>query len=155
MLYRAFEKLGWWAGWLLIWSWWPIFRLRLSNRSAFPEQGPFLLLPNHGSVMDPAWVGVGSLRKTHFMASAGLFRMPLVGAIIRFFGAFPKERFVKDKDSMAEVARIWKRGRGICIFPEGLRTWDGKARRPSDGIGRLIKRLNAPVVSGIRWRCTA
>ena len=116
---------------LLIGSWWPAFRLRLENCSSFPEQGPFLLLPNHGSVMDPAWVAVGSPRKTHFMASAGLFRKPVLGAVLRFFGAFPKERFVKDKDSMAEVSRIWEMGRGICIFLEGLRTWTSRRVVPA------------------------
>lgn len=145
-MYRVFESLGWWFGWLLVWSWWPLFRLRLSNRDAFPKEGPFLLLSNHGSVMDPGWVGIGTTRKTHFMASAGLFRNPVLGAVLRFFGAFPKQRFVKDKDSMAEVQRIWDQGRGVCIFPEGLRSWDGQVRRPSEGIGRLIQRLDAPVV---------
>ena len=146
MLERLAGFLGWWFGWLVILSFWPVFRLRVSNRQAIPRTGPFLLLPNHTSVMDPGWAAWRADRKMHFMASSNLFRSRVLGRLLSILGAFPKERFVKDRDSMAELQRLWDLGRGITIFSEGLRTWDGRTQRPSGGIGRLIKRLKGPVV---------
>lgn len=108
--------------------------------------GPLLLLPNHTSMFDPLWAGYFAWRRLGFMASAQLFRYTILSKVIGAFGAFPKAKFVKDRDAMKHLQRIWDMGHVILIFPEGTRTWDGRTRKVIPGIGRLVKRMDAGVV---------
>ncbi len=140
-----------WLGWVLALALlWPmsrfVWRLRVRGAETLPRDRPYLLLPNHTSLMDPVWVALHLGRPTHFMTSAQLFRYPWVAALIRFFGAFPKMKYVKDRESMATVAALYDAGHTITIFAEGQRTWDGRLLHIGDGLGRLIKRLDAEVV---------
>lgn len=123
-----------------------VFRLRVEGRARLPKDGPFLLLGNHTSALDPVWAGIAAPRFLSFMASEALFRVPLLGWLIRNLGAFPKQKFVRDDTSMETLARLYAAGNVIVMFPEGTRTWDGRSAPVRAGVGALIKRLNARVV---------
>jgi 1-acyl-sn-glycerol-3-phosphate acyltransferase len=145
------ESLAFRIAWPILWlCWmpfaWLLFRQRARWVEPFPRKGPVLLLGNHVSFWDPLWVAWPVRRGVHYMASANLFRIPGVAWFVRLFGAFPKERFVKDKDSVLTLVQYYEAGLVLGLFPEGLRTWDGRPARVGDGIGRLIKRMDARVV---------
>ncbi|MCK6523360.1 1-acyl-sn-glycerol-3-phosphate acyltransferase [Myxococcota bacterium] len=123
-----------------------LFRLRAKGAERLPKDGPFLLLGNHTSALDPVWAGIRVPRHLNFMASEALFRVPILGWLIRNLGAFPKQKFVRDDTSMETLARLYAAGNVIVMFPEGTRTWDGRSAPVRAGIGALIKRLNARVV---------
>lgn len=122
------------------------FRVRVTGAETLPQTGPYLLLPNHHGALDPPWVTQELGRPAHYMASANLFRFPRMGPLIRALGAFPKEKFVKDRLSLRTVEELYRDGRVVCIFPEGARTWDLRMNEVGEGLGRLIKRLDARVV---------
>jgi hypothetical protein len=137
--------------WRLLWLVWApfgflLFRQRANWEEPCPRKGSLLLLGNHVSFWDPMWVAWPLRRGVHYMASANLFRLPGVASFVRAMGAFPKERFVKDKDSVLTLVRHYQDGQVVGLFPEGLRTWDGRQARVGEGIGRLIKRLDARIV---------
>ncbi len=137
--------------WRLLWViWMPLgvflFRQRTTWQAPFPRTGPVLLLGNHVSFWDPLWIAWPLRRGVHYMASANLFRLPGVSWFVRSLGAFPKERFVKDKDSVKRLVAHYEDGQVVALFPEGLRTWDGRPASVGEGIGRLIKRMDARVV---------
>ena len=123
-----------------------VFRLKVKGRDRLPREGPFLLLGNHTSALDPIWGGIAVPRTLNFMASEALFRVPILGWFIRNVGAFPKQKFVRDDTSMETLTRLYEAGNVIVMFPEGTRTWDGRSAPVRIGIGALIKRLNARVV---------
>jgi 1-acyl-sn-glycerol-3-phosphate acyltransferase len=116
------------------------------NAECIPKDGPFLLLPNHTTFLDPFLIGSQCPRPMHYMASAALLRIPILGPYLSFLGAFPKIKYVKDRDAMGTVQKLWDREQGILIFPEGRRSWDGRTLPILPGIARLIRRLNARVV---------
>jgi len=137
--------------WNTCWSIWAVgprtfFRQRPVGVEKIPSEGPFLLLANHTSLFDPAWAAFHIGRPTNFMASTQLFRVPVLGTLCARLGAFPKAKFVKDRDSMATLSRRYELGQPVVLFPEGERTWDGRQLPILPGIARLIKRLNARVV---------
>jgi 1-acyl-sn-glycerol-3-phosphate acyltransferase len=145
------SRLSQWATWRFLWPisasvFWFLFRHQAKGHQQIPQDGPFLLLPNHTSTFDPVWVAFFCWRPVTFMASAQLFRLPALAWFIRLLGAFPKARGIKDRAAMQEMQKLWDQGMPVMIFPEGLRTWDGRTRPAVPGIGRLIKRLNAKVV---------
>lgn len=123
-----------------------LFRLKVTGREKLPKDGPYLLLSNHTSALDPVWVGVGLVRTANFMASEALFRVPGLGWLITALGSFPKQKFVRDSAAMDTLERLYREGAAIVMFPEGTRTWDGRAAPVRGGIGALIKRLDARVV---------
>lgn len=145
--------IGFWR-WLLWWTLWAFYALILRTffrqvnlgRHHLPRTGPYLLLFNHASMMDPVWLAWAPTRPIHFMASAALFRIPVLRHIIRMLGAFPKIKFAKDREAMARLDELYNAGQPVLISPEGTRTWDGRTFPVAPGIGRLVKRLNARVV---------
>ena len=134
-----------------VWFFWQstvarFYRVNGRNTQAIPREGPFLLLANHSAALDPFWVGSPMWRPLRFMAATSLLAIPFAGKFLMMMGAFPKQKFVKDADSMATLYELYNRGLGVVIFPEGDRTWDGRLNPVPPGIGRLIKRMGARVV---------
>jgi len=77
---------------------------------------------------------------------SGLFRFPVVGAILRAVNSVPVDR---DGGGAAGLKAILDRllaGGGIILFPEGTRTRDGKLQLARSGIGFTVIQSNAPVV---------
>jgi len=121
-------------------------RMKVFGLENIPKYGPFLLLPNHTTFIDPFVICYPIFRPMRYMATAALLRVPLLGPWVAALGAYPKMKFVKDPASMATTQRLWEQDQLITIFPEGRRTWDGDPTEVSEGIGRLIQRLDARVV---------
>lgn len=121
-------------------------RPRLLNMECLPKEEPYLLLPNHSSMLDPFWVGAPIPRGVKAMASASLFRIPVVGLFLTMVGCFPKKKFTKDRESMLTLQEQFDQGYVVLIFPEGNRSWNGETAQITQGIGRLIKRLDCKVV---------
>lgn len=123
-----------------------LFRVRGDGHAKIPRRGPVLLLPNHHTMIDPFMVGWLPRRPSRFMASAQPLQKPVLGRWLKGCGAFPKQKFVKDRAAMEELQRLYDDGQMIVIFPEGSRSWNGRTRDVGGGIGRLVKRLDADVV---------
>ena len=137
----------WWFFWSTFGPLWTLaFRWLPGQAPKTPRDGPFLLVANHTSAFDPVWIAYFLMRRSSFMASSALFRLPILGRLLPLCGCFPKEKFVKDRDSMKTLAERYAAGDVIVMFPEGTRTFDGRTRPVLPGIGRLVKRLNARVV---------
>ncbi|MEL6348102.1 MAG: lysophospholipid acyltransferase family protein [Myxococcota bacterium] len=140
-----------WLFYRFVWRFWSLpeallFRSRGINHHQLPGDKPYLLLPNHNSVLDPFWAGFHVRRPVRFMASAHLFRSPIVRWPLTAIGGFPKMKFVKDRDSMETLNQFYADGVAVMVFPEGNRSWDGRPEPVLPGIGRLIKRLDARIV---------
>jgi 1-acyl-sn-glycerol-3-phosphate acyltransferase len=139
--------LWWFLRALLSVPWTLAFRWRPGAARIVPRTGPYLLLANHTSVFDPVWAAFWMRRRASFMASGALFRVPLLGRVLPVCGCFPKAKFVKDRESMETLAERYAGGDVIVLFPEGTRSWDGRRGTLLPGIGRLILRLDATVVT--------
>lgn len=150
---RPWGGLGFW-NWLIYRSTWlaisPVLfglaRMKGFGHKEIPRDGKMLLLPNHHTMLDPFMAGWLPVRPCRFMASAQPLKTPVLGPYLKLLGAFPKKKFVKDKASMEELQRHYDAGHLVTIFPEGSRSWNGRTREIGEGIGRLVKRLGAPVV---------
>ncbi len=111
-----------------------------------PPTGGVILAPNHRSYADPPVVGCGISRKVHYMAKEELFRVPILGRLIRAVGSFPVRRGTADRAALKQAIRMLEEGRVVCIFPEGTRSTDGKLKEPELGIGLIALKSKAPVV---------
>ncbi len=102
------------------------YRVKVHAPAAEPE-GPVIFVCNHpNALIDPALVFVISRRRITFLAKAPLFRLPVIGWILKGLEALPVYRKQDDPTQMTrnegtlEAARTaLVKGRAITIFPEG------------------------------------
>nr|WP_216619904.1 lysophospholipid acyltransferase family protein [Myxococcus xanthus] len=97
------------------------------NAPALEPDGPVLFVGNHpNGLIDPALVFILTRRKVTFLAKAPLFRMPIIGWLLKGLDALPVYRKQDDPAKMggnegtldaAKGALV--QGRAITIFPEG------------------------------------
>ena len=58
-----------------------IFKGHLVGRDNIPQKDSFIMVSNHGSLLDPPLLGHALGRNISFMAKAELFTVPLLGFI--------------------------------------------------------------------------
>jgi len=113
-----------------------------------PTTGGAVVAANHPSYLDPILVSLGLGRPVRFMAWDALFRVPVLGALMRSFGAFPVDvRRGQGRQAYEEAKRLVRDGEVIGIFPEGRRSqtgWMEPALR--EGAARLAWETGAPLV---------
>lgn len=122
------------------------FRWRCYGLENIPREGSFLLVSNHQSFLDPIFCGSVPKRHFCFMARDTLFENWFFGPLIRSVYAIPVKREQGDLAAMRKVIEVLKQGDGVCLFPEGTRTEDGKILPFKSGLGLLCRRGNAAIV---------
>ena len=130
---------------------WVIFRLIFSVEyygvEHVPDRGPVIIAGNHPSYLDPVLVGLPLRRQIKFMAWDALFRVPLLGLMIRALGAFPVDIGKgKGESAFREALRVLKEGEVLGIFPEGQRSESGPMGDLKLGVARLAVDTGAQVV---------
>lgn len=98
-----------------------LFRIEIIGLENIPKDKNFLMVPNHMSYFDPPLLAAFLPADMGYMAKASLFKVPILGSIIRAFGAFPVKRSGNDVAAVKTAIRILKEGKSLMIFPEGRR----------------------------------
>lgn len=113
------------------------------------KRGPYLLACNHISHFDPPIVGGFFPRKLDFMAIRELFAHPVWGFLFKLTDTFPVHREGVDTKAVRTALQRLKRGRIVCIFPEGgLRTGESSVLGGKDlprGAATLAHMAQVPV----------
>ena len=142
---------------------WP--RVRASERLA-GLQGPALVISNHVTMFDQAFVLAAlPIRLRHRLVIAmdgellrewrhprerrlpGRLWWPAVYAFtVAAFNVFPLPKKAGFRRSLAWAGRALDRGYSVLVFPEGVRTEDGRMGRFMPGIGLFARDLGVPVV---------
>jgi len=121
------------------------WRFRSYRAENVPGRGPVILVCNHVSYFDPPSLGAASPRPVVYMAKHELFRIPILGPIITWLGAFPVDRSRGDVGAFKAALGVLKSGACLGIFPEGTRNTDGTVQ-PQLGAAMLASLSGAPVV---------
>ena len=122
------------------------FRVRSYGRDNIPDKGAFVLICNHQSYLDPMLCGGPLKRHLSFVARDSLFSNWFFGPLLSSVNAIPVKRAEADISAMRKVIGKLKEGRGVCLFPEGTRSHDGKITALKPGLGLLCRRGAAAVV---------
>jgi 1-acyl-sn-glycerol-3-phosphate acyltransferase len=122
------------------------FRLCVRGKENIPDKGAFLLVSNHQSYLDPIFCGVPFTQPLYFLARDSLFVNWFFGWLISSVNAIPVKRNEADLSAIKTVIGKLKEGKGVCLFPEGTRTHNGKISSLKAGFGLLSRRGNAPII---------
>ena len=114
--------------------------------------GPVIVISNHTSYIDGLLLAIVCRRlgrSARMLATAGVFKAPVVGAIARRIGFIPVNRGAANAaDALAPATEALAAGELVAIFPEGRLTrdpdqWPEKAKT---GAVRLALETGAPIV---------
>lgn len=111
--------------------------------------GPYLLVANHASNMDIPVVLAALDLPLRFLATGGLYRLPVVGAFMRSLDMIePAHRGrPAGRPGLVEQARgVVGRGHSLVVFPEGGRTRTGELLAFHKGAFTLAIALGIPIV---------
>ncbi|MBG6225953.1 1-acyl-sn-glycerol-3-phosphate acyltransferase [Arthrobacter sp. CAN_A2] len=118
-----------------------------------PEDGPFIVAPNHLSFLDSVLVQALMPRPVAFFAKAEYFTGTGVkGALMKGFfegvGSIPVERGQQaaSVQALRTLLDLLEQGDGVGIYPEGTRSRDGRLYRGRTGVGWLALTTGAPVL---------
>ena len=98
------------------------FRVRITGRENIPH-GETVVCANHTSFLDP-FFAVMLFDKADlpvFMGKIELFRIPVIGALLRKIEAIPVDRGSTSMSTLRDAINHLKAGRKVVIFPEGTR----------------------------------
>lgn len=121
------------------------FRYRALGAEKVPADGGALFLINHQSFLDPLLVGLPLSRPVSYLARDSLFRVPLVGWMLRSTYVMSINREAAGTSSIKEAVQRMQHGFLVGIFPEGTRTADGSIGPLKPGFVALIRRVKLPV----------
>ena len=133
-------------------------RFRIRDGEKLPREGAFVLSPNHYSNLDPVTTGylVWKLgRVPRFLAKASLFRVPVVGPILRATGQIPVERrgSAQTGQPLAAAADLVGDGLAVIIYPEGTLTREPELwpMRGKSGAVRMALEHDVPLIPMAHW----
>ena len=115
----------------------------------FPKNGPYILMFNHGSFIDP--FVYASMIKGRFTAviAAENYKIPIFSSMLRKFRAIPIHRKNRKKamESIKYAESVIKDGGyHMAILPEGTRTLDGKLKKFKKGGFHMAINTNTPIL---------
>jgi len=94
------------------------FRLKVTGQENIPQDGPFIIVANHSSLLDPVILGVSIKPKIIFVAAAYLFEIRWLGYLLRKANSIPVQR-ENDIKAIKQALKILQQGGVLGIFPEG------------------------------------
>ncbi len=123
-----------------------LFRGRIIGKKNIPKNGPLVVVANHGSHLDPPLLGHALGRPVSFMAKEELFKVPLLGVLIRACGAYPVKRGSSDREAIRVATARLKAGYATGVFIDGTRQSNGRVNNPMPGAALLAARSGAPLL---------
>ena len=111
---RAFAKVNPW-------------RIHIRGREHLDPSQVYVIVSNHQSLADIPVITHLRL-DTKWLAKAELFRLPVVGWMLRMAGDIPVERTDRGESAKAKIrcAYYLRRHCSVVLFPEGTRSRDGQ-----------------------------
>jgi long-chain acyl-CoA synthetase len=125
-------------------------RLTVDGLENLPGKGPYLIAPNHLSLAD-ALVVMASLSwrtgsQVYFLGATEYFGGAITSKIAKYVSVIPVDMDTRLYNALQLSAYVLRKGKILCVFPEGARSRDGRLKEFKKGVGIIAKELNIPAV---------
>lgn len=110
--------------------------------------GNYIVLANHATDFDPLLVGAAFSRQMYFVASEHVARFPTAGKLLTWvFDPIYRSKGASAANAVMEILRRTRRGCNVCMFPEGVRTWDGLTCPISPATAKMVRSAKCGLVT--------
>lgn len=124
-----------------------LYSVKIEGIENLPDDGGYLLVSNHKSNYDPLLIAAFTPVQLTFMAKQELFKIPVLGFLLKKFGAFPIKRGAGDLGAMRIAIKILGGGGKLLMFPEGTRCREeGKLLPGKPGAALLAHKAKVKIV---------
>ena len=128
-----------------------VFNLEVCGIERVPARGPWVMTPNHVSLLDPpaifAALSIGLLNQTYLGGWTGImFRTSIMRLVSRATRVLPIDQSSRPLANLAVGAAALARGQNLVWFPEGSRSPDGTLQPFQPGIGLILAAHPVPVI---------
>lgn len=123
-----------------------VYRVRAIGRENIPD-GATVVCANHSNNSDPVLMVYAFTRRNqmHFMAKSELFKIPILGLLLKAAGIFSVDRSGADMAAIRTAIKFLKSGEKIAMFPEGRRVDADDAAAAKTGAIMLAFRTGSPI----------
>lgn len=124
------------------------YRIKAENKNLFKTlKPPFILIPNHVTLLDPPMVNIFVPHRIHYLMSDANLRSKIAKwAYLKMCAVVPKTKAMSDSAAVRQLLQLVKDNRIICVFPEGRASWDGVTHDIFYSTSKLVRILKIPVV---------
>ena len=126
-------------------------RIEVAGQQHVPSAGPVIFILNHpNALMDPLVLLCRAGRPVSFLAKEPLFRMPVIGTLVRAMDSIPVYRKMDQADTannaktFAAARQLLARGGSLALFPEGTSHSDPKLKPFRTGAARIALGSGVP-----------
>jgi glycerol-3-phosphate O-acyltransferase/dihydroxyacetone phosphate acyltransferase len=120
-------------------------RIEVSGAENVPRACACVFVLNHpNALVDPVFILCHAPRRVSFLAKEPLFRMPVIGSLVRAMEAIPVYRrqdegadTARNRETFTLARALLRRGGSIAICPEGVSHSDTKLRPLKTGAARI------------------
>lgn len=128
------------------------FSLKVYGEENVPTGGPLIVASNHVTNWDPFVVHRAVPIRMAFMAKEELFKIPVLGWIMRHEKAIPVRRGAADRNAIRLAIAALTSGRVLGIFPEGTRNKTGELKEFQPGMTMLAVKSQSKVLpTWLEW----
>ena len=96
-------------------------RLKVYGKENIPGEGGYIIACNHIAWKDVLLMGAACPRQIRFVAKKELFSIPVIGSIMKSFGAIKLDRGGSDVSAIRASIEQIEKGELVAIFPQGHR----------------------------------
>jgi 1-acyl-sn-glycerol-3-phosphate acyltransferase len=140
-----------------------VWRTRVVGRLPLDQVRGAVIICNHVSPIDPAFIQLASTRLAHWMVAREYSLHPLLKWIFRLFEAIPVSRAGVDTAATKAAIRYARQGELVGLFPEGRINDTGQVLLPGrPGAALIALKAEVPVIpcyirgapyDGTSWGC--
>jgi len=109
-------------------------------------KGNYILLSNHATDFDPLMVASSCPKQTYFVASEHITRFKAF-KLLKYFEPIVRYKGASGASALKDALYRLRNGANVCIFPEGVRTFDGVTCPISYSTAKFVKTSGASLVT--------
>lgn len=108
----------------------------------------YIVISNHATDYDVLFVAASFKRMMYIVGSSHISRWGLASKLLEFcFAPIMRYKGAAATSAVKEMAKKAKKGANVCLFAEGVRTWDGITCPIAPATAKLIKSMGCGLVT--------
>lgn len=108
----------------------------------------YIVLSNHVTDYDMLFVGASFRRQMYFVASEHIARWKFLYWFLQYaFAPIWRYKGSVASSTVLDILRKTKKGESVCIFAEGVRSWDGRSSPILPSTGKMVKKAGCALVT--------